>query len=204
MLEMQQIFGLPKELEIVDITMMDEVLTISAASTQMHPCCPLCGANAVRMHSHYSRQVADVPCGGQRVRLLLLERKFFCDVTSCARKIFVERLTPFVAPRARVTARLHQVVQAIGLATSGMLGARLAERLVIQVSWMTILRRIMALPTAPVEQVSQLGIDDFSFRRGIPSFIRCLKPITTRSSRNQSAELTANISNVLRNCISSR
>ncbi|HEX6109475.1 MAG TPA: transposase [Ktedonobacteraceae bacterium] len=31
---------------------------------------------------------------------------------------------------------------------------------------LTILRRIMALPTAPVDEVSQVGIDDFSFRRG--------------------------------------
>jgi transposase len=31
---------------------------------------------------------------------------------------------------------------------------------------MTILRRIMAHPAAPVERVVQLGIDDFSFRRG--------------------------------------
>jgi transposase len=58
------------------------------------------------------------------------------------------------------------VVQAIGLATGGMLGARLAERMGIQTSWMTILRRMMALPTAQVERVSRLGIDDFSFRRG--------------------------------------
>jgi transposase len=166
MIEMQQVFDLPKELEIVTITMMDEVLTISAVSTQISPCCPLCGTNASRAHSSYSRQIADVPCGGQRVRLLVQVRKFFCDVTNCARKIFVERLTPFVAPWARVTVRLYQIVQAIGFATGGMLGARLAERLVIQLSWMTILRRIMALPTAPVEQVSQLGIDDFSFRRG--------------------------------------
>jgi transposase len=166
MIEMQQVFGLPKELEIVDITMVDEVLTISAVSTQVSPCCPLCGVHASRIHSSYRRQMADVPCGGQYVRLLVQVRKFFCDDTSCARKIFAERLTPFVAPGARVTTRLYQLVQAVGLATSGMLGERLAERLVIQVSWMTILRRIMALPTAPVEQVRELGIDDFAFRRG--------------------------------------
>jgi transposase len=166
MIAMQQVFGLPKELEIVDIIMVDEVLTISAVSTQVSPCCPLCGVHASRIHSSYCRRMADVPCGGQHVRLLVQVRKFFCDNTSCARKIFAERLTPFVAPGARVTTRLYQLVQAVGLATSGRLGERLAERLVIQVSWMTILRRIMALPTAPVEQVRELGIDDFAFRRG--------------------------------------
>ena len=65
-----------------------------------------------------------------------------------------------------MTTRLFQIVQAIGLATGGMLGARLADRFRMETSWMTILRRMMALPTEPVKQVSQLGIDDFAFRRG--------------------------------------
>ena len=30
---------------------------------------------------------------------------------------------------------------------------------------MTIVRRVMALPTKPAEEVSHLGIDDFAFRR---------------------------------------
>jgi transposase len=47
-----------------------------------------------------------------------------------------------------------------------MLGARLADRLGMETSWMTIIRRLMALPDEPVEQVVELGIDDFAFRRG--------------------------------------
>jgi len=100
------------------------------------------------------------------VRLLVQVRKFFCDVTGCERKIFTERIAPLVKPCARVTTRLSESVQTIGLATGGMLGARLTDRLGIQTCWMTILRRIMALPTAPAEQIVELGIDDFSFRRG--------------------------------------
>ncbi len=49
-------------------------------------------------------------------------RKFFCDVTTCARKIFVERMAPFIEPRARVTARLYQIVQVIGLLRAECLG----------------------------------------------------------------------------------
>ncbi len=165
-MKVKPVLALPEGLEVTDIEVIDEVLTITAVSTQLYPCCPLCGTPARRVHSHYTRQITDLPCSGQQVRLLVQVRKCFCEVPDCARKIFVERLTPFVEPWARVTRRLYQIVQILGLATGGRLGIRVTDRLGIQTSRLTILRRIMALPTEPVGQVSELGIDDFSFRRG--------------------------------------
>jgi transposase len=165
-MDVKQVAALPKRLAIMDIEMSDEVLTISAVSTQVCPCCPLCGKPSARIHSRYLRQVADLPCGGRQVRLLVQVRKCFCDTADCLRKIFVERLTPFVNPFARVTQRLFQIVQVIGLATGGRLGVRVTDRLGIQTSRHTILRRIMALPTEPVGHITELGIDDFSFKRG--------------------------------------
>jgi transposase len=119
----------------------DKVITLTAVSTQTAPCCPLCGTSASRIHSQYRRQLTDLPCAGQRVRLILQVRKFFCDETTCVRKIFAERLAPFIQSWARVTTRFFQAVEQIGLATSGMLGARLGKRLGMQTSWMTVLRR---------------------------------------------------------------
>jgi len=165
-MEVQPALALPEGLEVTAIEIIAGGIIITAVTTQKTPCCPLCGTPAARVHSRYTRQVADLPCGGQRVRLLVLVRKCFCKVVTCRRKIFVERLTPFAAPWARVTARLFQIVQIIGLATGGRLGVRVTDRLSIQTSRMTILRRIMALPTEPVGHVCQIGIDDFSFRRG--------------------------------------
>ena len=165
-MELTALLALPKGLEVVDITIMDKVVTISLVSTQLHPCCPLCASQASHIHSRYRRHVVDLPCAGQEVHFVLLVRKFFCKSSTCSRLIFVERLTPFIKPWARVTTRLFQSVQAIGLATGGMLGARLADRLGMETSWMTIIRRMMALPDASVEQVVELGIDDFAFRRG--------------------------------------
>jgi transposase len=164
--EMLVPLALPEELEVTEMEVIDDVFTLTAHCTREHPCCPLCGTPAQRVHSRYLRRITDLPSGGKRICLQVLVRKCFCDLSTCMRKIFAERLTPFVEPLARVTVRLFQVVQAIGLATGGMLGARLAERLGIKTSWMTVLRRIMALPTEAVQQVIELGIDDFSFRRG--------------------------------------
>jgi transposase len=109
--------------------------------------------------------VADVTCGGRQVCLQLTVRKFFCDTLECARKIFTERLGPFLEPWARMTTRLMQALFDMGRATCGKLGARLAARLGMPTSWMTILRRIMAMPTPPDGLVSQLGLDDWSFHR---------------------------------------
>jgi transposase len=65
-----------------------------------------------------------------------------------------------------MTTRLSQTIEAIGLATSGELGSRFAPRLGIVTSPTTILRRTMSLPAQQSKQVSRLGIDDWSFRRG--------------------------------------
>src|SRR5947209_7104693 len=165
-MEAKLLLSLPEGFEVTNIERTDGILTISAVSTQKSACCPLCSSAATRVHSFYTRTLADLPCAGQQVRLLLQVRKFFCQVPTCVRKIFVERIAPFIEPWARVTARLHQMVQMIGFATGGMLGARVTQRLGTPTCWMTIIRRMMALPTAPVQQVSELGIDDFSFRRG--------------------------------------
>ena len=133
-MNVKSLFDLPAELEVMSSDVAEKVITITAVSTQTAPYCPLCRTSASRIHSYYRRQLAYMPCAGQRVRLTLHVRKFFCDETTCARKIFTERLAPFIQPWARVTTRFLQAVESIDLATSGMLGARLGERLGIQAS----------------------------------------------------------------------
>jgi len=157
---------LPAGLEIATTTMRDDLLVVQVVSTKVRSCCPLCFCSAERRHSHYTRVVADLPCAGFRVQLILHMRRFFCDNTNCIRKIFTERLPAFVLPWARLTVRLCEALQSLGLATCGELGTRLAERLALQTSPTTILRRLMVLPTAAKEQGSELGREDFSFRRG--------------------------------------
>jgi transposase len=156
---------LPAGLEIDCISAEATPLSVSITSRLPGSLCPLCGACATRVHSRYQRTVADVPCGGRQVRLLLTVRKFFWDTPACPRKIFTERLLPFLEPWARMTTRLAQALFDIGRATCGKLGARLAARLGIRTSWITVLRRMMAVPTPPVGPVAHLGIDDWGATR---------------------------------------
>jgi len=72
----------------------------------------------------------------------------------------------FVQPWARLTTRLGEQIEAIGLASCGRLGARLGSRLRIEISRTSLLRRVMKLATQTTAKVQHLGLDDFSFRRG--------------------------------------
>lgn len=159
-------FDLPENMAITVVHPTELTLTIDLACSDPTACCPLCHQPSERVHSKYQRTVADVPCGGRQVRLALAVRKFICHTSECPRSIFTERVPELVLSYARMTNRLRKFIEAIGRATSGEVGARLAEHLGMRVSPTTILRRLMALFTPAVETVSVLGIDDWSFRRG--------------------------------------
>jgi len=165
-MDFSSLFALPDGLEVAETSVTGPVLILSLVATAPTALCPLCGQASQHRRSSYTRHVADVPSAGRQVQLVLRVRKFRCDTTDCPRRIFAERLTPFIEPWARMTTRLSQTIEAIGLATSGELGSRFAPRLGIVTSPTTILRRTMSLPTQRSEAVSQLGIDDWSFRRG--------------------------------------
>lgn len=166
MMEVTPFLPLPEGMLVEQIQRTETGLVVSVLSTCPTSCCPLCTWPSSSVHSSYQRSVRDVPCAGQNIRLSLTVRKFFCRNDDCQRKIFTERFPTFVEPWATMTVRLCEEIQAIGFSTSGSLGTRLAARLGISTSWMTVLRRMMDLPTPAAGSVAALGVDDFSFRRG--------------------------------------
>lgn len=157
---------LPFGLDIESVVVDEERLVVSIIACAPSGRCPLCLQETVRIHSRYRRTVADLPSGGRRVVLSLLMRKFFCDTAQCPRRIFTERLPDFIQPWARLTDRLCRSLEAIGFATSGEAGSRLAPQVGIAVPPTTLLRRMMAHPTSVPQTISHVGIDDFAFRRG--------------------------------------
>src|SRR5213078_1337472 len=125
-IDFSALFALPDGLEVAETSVTGLVLTLSLVATATTAMCPLCGQASQHIRSSYTRHVADVPYAGRQVQLILRVRKFRCDTTDCPRRIFAERLVPFIEPWARMTTRLSKTIQAIGLATCGELGARFA------------------------------------------------------------------------------
>jgi transposase len=140
-------------------------ITLLVRSTQVSVPCPLCATPARRIHSRYTRTLADLPWADYRVRLQLRVRKWFCRQHSCRRRIFTERLPTVAAPWARRTQRLAQRLGAVGLALGGQAGVRLSPQLALVVSRNTLLRvlRRQPVPTFPTPTV--LGVDDFALRK---------------------------------------
>jgi transposase len=128
--------------------------------------CPDCGQASDRPHSWYRRTVTDLPWQGFAVRFRLHTRRWRCLNPDCGRHIFTERLPEVVAPFARRTARLAEVVDAIAFALGGEAGARILATLGLSVSADTLLNRIRSavVPTVPAPRV--IGIDDWAWRKG--------------------------------------
>lgn len=141
-------------------------IVLVVRSTQHRGTCPLCGQATERVHSAYQRTIADLPISGNAVHLRLTVRKFFCDKTSCERRIFAERLPSVVASYARRTQRSAGLLHLIAYVLGGEEGSRVAKESALTVSADTLLRLLQrsVAPEQPTPTV--LGVDDFAFRKG--------------------------------------
>ena len=143
-----------------------DCLTIFLETTAATASCPLCGSLARRVHSRYTRRLADLPCFGRAVEVRITVRRFFCTELECPRRIFAERLPGFAAPYSRTTSRLHNAHEAIGSALGGEPGSRLTVRLAIATSPDTLLRRVKQLEGESAAPPRVVGIDDWAWRKG--------------------------------------
>jgi transposase len=159
---------LPKSLDLAldEVTIGATEVTVTVRATRTTAPCPLCDGQASRMHSRYRRTLADLPWSQHRVRLILRVRKFFCDTEACPRRIFTERLPDVVAPYARRTTRLTDLLRVLAFALGGEAGARVVDRLGLSASPATLLRLMRGTAPAAAPTPRVLGVDDWAFRKG--------------------------------------
>jgi transposase len=140
-------------------------ITLLVRSTQTSVPCPGCATPARRIHSRYTRILADLSWAEYRVRWQLCVRKWLCRKRSCRRRIFTERLPTIAAPWARRTLRLAQRLVALGIALGGKAGVRLGHQWDLVVSRNTLLRLLRRLPQPVLPTPRVLGVDDWALRK---------------------------------------
>src|SRR5581483_4235473 len=153
----------PTRLHLHLLDASETAITAVVTTTSEEAECPLCHCRSARIHSRYTRAVADLPWMGCAVHLELHVRRFFCPNKECVRQIFTERLPTIVAPYSRRTLRLAEVFTLIGFALVGEAGKRLAEGMGLSIRPDTLLRLIRAQPDQQASTPRVLGVDDFSF-----------------------------------------
>jgi len=152
--------------KVTDFALTPSVAVGRLASTAAAADCPACGAASRRVHSHYTRTVADLPGHGRPVVLRLVVRRFRCSSPECPRVVFCERLPGLAGPRSRSTPRLAGLHRLVGLALGGEPGSRLADDLAVPTSPDTILRRVKDAEIEPHPPARFVGIADWAFRKG--------------------------------------
>ena len=87
-------------LHVEQVAIADDAVHIDLHRTARTARCPGCRRRSRRVHSSYTRRIADLPIAGCEVVLHLRVRRFRCSAPRCPRRIFAEQV-PGLAGRRR-------------------------------------------------------------------------------------------------------
>jgi transposase len=160
------LFPLCPDLLLEEIICEGRILFLTVRREARMGTCPDCAQDSRKVHSRYTRTLADVSFMDYAVVLRVQVRRFFCSNTACARITFSEAFADLTTPYARRTNRQISRLRAIAQELGGRPAARESENVQMPVSRHTMLRllRRTPVPAAPTPRI--LGVDDWSVRKG--------------------------------------
>lgn len=115
---------LDENYELYDFRVKNSDIIMEIGSKINRFYCPYCGYPSERVHSHYQREIHDLPIQGKRAVLLVNTRKLFCDNPECQKKTFSER-HPFAAVKGKKTSRLENAILNKSLDVSSVSASKL-------------------------------------------------------------------------------
>lgn len=126
--------------------------------------CPSCGKTSSRVHSRYTRFVQDLAIQQTSIHLQLQVKKFFCDSSTCSKRIFTERFS-WLQSYQRKTNRLQDLLQQIVLSANCMTVSKVTKLLGFRTSHDTLLRVLYKLELPAQQTLVHIGIEDFAFKK---------------------------------------
>lgn len=103
-------------------TTADEVI-IYVVSNRKACNCPYCNSPSMRIHSRYEKSFQDLPIMGKKTKIIMENRKFFCDNPDCGYTTFAERFG-FLARNGKKTKRLIDKIVDVSLNTSSVAASK--------------------------------------------------------------------------------
>lgn len=128
---------LDENLEYYDHLVEGDTLYITVFSNRKEVSCPFCGTVSTKTHSLYQKSFQDLPIQDKKVIIRLMNRKLFCQNSSCGRKTFAERFE-FIDFKAKKTHRLEHKIREIALNCSTISASNTLRRNTVDVSRTTI------------------------------------------------------------------
>ncbi|MFD0076459.1 ISL3 family transposase [Streptomyces sp. NPDC127166] len=139
-----------------------DAVRISARTRELTVACPDCGRGSARVHSRYTRTLADRAVGGRPLLIGLSVRRLFCDGPRCSRRTFAEQVDELTVRYQRRTPLLQHLVEMAGVLLAGRGGARLLQIVNVTLSRTSVLFHLMRMPLPSAVTPRVLGVDDFA------------------------------------------
>ena len=149
-------------LQMSQLIVAPEELTLVLAVSRSEACCPLCGRLTSRIHSRYLRTLQDLPWGPLQVQLRVQVHRFVCQNPDCKRRIFTQPLPELADRYARRTNRLREAFLTLGWALGGEAGARQCVAHAMPLSGATLLSLLRRCGATARPTPRALGVDDWS------------------------------------------
>lgn len=158
---------LSSELIVREANHESNIFHFYATSSLDYGICPYCGHISRQLHSKYFRTIQDLSILGERVFLYLEVRKFFCHNDDCRRKTFAEQPGNEIFRYRRRTCRCERTIARNGVTVSSNSASRMLSHIGIFISSSTVLRDLHRMKPSKYENVAEIGVDDWAWRKGI-------------------------------------
>lgn len=114
----------------------DEII-IYVSSNRKSCNCPYCNSPSMRVHSCYAKSFQDLPIMGKKTKIMIENRKFFCDNPDCDFTTFAERFD-FLVQNGKKTKRLIDKIVDVSLNTSSVAASKTLRNGIADVGKSTI------------------------------------------------------------------
>lgn len=158
---------LSSDLVLHNVIYENHIFNLYTFSSSDYAICPYCGTHNSRVHSKYIRTLMDLSILGKLAVLYIEVRKFFCTNKHCHKKTFAEQPGNEVFCYRRRTCRCERIVARHGISVSSSSACRLLGQMGISISSSTILRDLHRMKPSKHEDVTEIGVDDWTWRKGV-------------------------------------